>query len=387
MELSESFSIDPQEPWVISHNKEAREVIESFNADKPVRVPVLCGEWSGQHGFYADEVNLNYKKYYTDPDEMIRIQLETAKRRRELPIYDMVLGEAPEQWNVTVDFWPVVAPSWVGCEIMYRQDSVIAHRGLELSKKECEELEMPDPVRGGILETTCRFWEHLKEQYQGKLTFLGRPIGKIGHGVGSNGLFSLALDLRGQDVMTDMYEDPEFVHRFLGKLADWIETLNRTWAGLSQKEPGAFGISDHGIDMLSPETYEQFIVPHIVMIHKKQGITPPTQLHHCGRGAHLFPIIKKHFGLTVLDALTYPLLDIAKVRRDVGEEVWIRAHIEDAIIKQGPAERIRQVVEDLMRSGAKGKGRLALKVGDMLKGTPLEHRTALYEAVKEFGRY
>jgi hypothetical protein len=40
-----------------------------------------------------------------------------------------------------------------------------------------------------------------------------------------------------------------------------------------------------------------------------------------------------------------------------------------------------------MQSGAKGKGRLALSVGDMLRGTPMEHRVALYEAVKEFGGY
>jgi hypothetical protein len=34
-----------------------------------------------------------------------------------------------------------------------------------------------------------------------------------------------------------------------------------------------------------------------------------------------------------------------------------------------------------------GEGRLALTVGDMLAGTPLEDRLALYESVKEFGRY
>jgi hypothetical protein len=40
-----------------------------------------------------------------------------------------------------------------------------------------------------------------------------------------------------------------------------------------------------------------------------------------------------------------------------------------------------------MKSGAKGKGRFALMAGDMIRGVPLEHRFALYEAVKEFGHY
>ena len=88
-----------------------------------------------------------------------------------------------------------------------------------------------------------------------------------------------------------------------------------------------------------------------------------------------------------LDDLTFPLLDIAKIRRELGGEIWIKVCIEDSIIQQGPPERIRRTVKDLMESGAKGRGRLALTVGDMLPGTPLEYRLALYESVKEFRVY
>jgi hypothetical protein len=49
-------------------------------------------------------------------------------------------------------------------------------------------------------------------------------------------------------------------------------------------------------------------------------------------------------------------------------------------------ERIRQTVKDLLLE-AKGQGRFSLQVGDMLRGTPMEHRLTLYEAVKEFGVY
>ena len=125
----------------------------------------------------------------------------------------------------------------------------------------------------------------------------------------------------------------------------------------------------------------------ILAVNQRRGTTPTPDLHHCGRGAHLFPVVKKHFGLRLLHALTYPLVDIAKVRRDLGEDIWIQALIEDTIVQHGPPERIRETVRDLMASGAKGKGRFALMVGDMLRGTPLEHRLALYEAVNEFGTY
>ena len=97
--------------------------------------------------------------------------------------------------------------------------------------------------------------------------------------------------------------------------------------------------------------------------------------------------MKRHFGLTHLEALTHPYVDVARVRSEIGEEVWITAVIADDIIQLGPPEKIRQTVRDFMESGVKGSGRLCLEIGDMLPGTPMEHRIAYYEAVKEFGRY
>ena len=386
MNLSSGFSIDPCAPWVVAHNREVREVLAAFQADRPIRVPLLCGEWHGQHGLYADEINVDYRQYYTDPDLMLRVQLEAARRRRELPIYDMVLAEPPERWSASVDLWPVVAPGWVGCRLVYRADAQIAHQGIRLSREDADRMTMPDPVRGGLLKTSHEFWSYLRERYR-DFTFLGRLLGPIGHGVGHNGFFSLCLDVRGEEVMADMYEEPEFAQRFLTKIASWCVELDRTWKKLggAGDGPSAFGISDHGIDMLSPQTYERFVVPVIAEMNRRAGTVAPKSLHHCGRGAHLFPIIRKHFGLESINILTWPFVDVARVRRELGEAVWIQAVVADHIVRQGPAERIRDAVREVMK--AKGRGRFALNVGDMLRGTPLERRLALYEAVKEFGRY
>ena len=386
MELSKSFSLDPRADRVLAHNREAREVVEALRADRPIRVPLFCGDWPGQHGFYADEIGLDYRQYYSDPDLMLQVQLEAARRRRELPVYDLVLCEPPEQWSVRVDFWPIVAAGWLGCRLLYRKDNVIAHEPLRLSKEACDAMSMPDPILGGLLRTTHGFWTHLRREYEG-LKFLGRPLAPVAPGVGSNGFFALSLDVQGEEIMSDMYEDPEFAHRFLMKTAAWCVELERTWKKLAggDSRPDPFPISDHGIDMLSPDIYERFIVPVIAEMNGRAGTTPAKALHHCGRGAHLFPIIRKHFGLESINALTWPFADVARVRRELGDEVWIQAHIADHIIQQGPVERIRDAAKEVLK--AKGKGRFSLAVGDMLRGTPLEHRLAFYEAVKEFGRY
>jgi uroporphyrinogen-III decarboxylase len=227
----------------------------------------------------------------------------------------------------------------------------------------------------------------MKECYEGKLTFLGRPVGPFDHGVGIYGFFSVALDLRGPQLMSDMYDDPEFARVFLLKIASWCDVLERTWTGLNGNEVGAYSASDHGIDMLSPDQYERFIVPAVHEMNRRRGTQPSGGLHHCGRGSHLFPVIQRHFGLKRIHALTHPIVDIARVRRELGDEVWLECCLYDPIVQFGPPERIRQAVKDLLTSGAKGKGRFALIAGDMLKGTPLEHRIAFYESIKEFGAY
>ena len=104
MESYTAFRVDPHTGWVERHNREVQEVWNTFRADKPIRVPV---EYTGGRAFYQEENHLDWAGYYEDPDEMIRIQLESAKCRMELPFGDHALGEWPESWGVFVDFHPV----------------------------------------------------------------------------------------------------------------------------------------------------------------------------------------------------------------------------------------------------------------------------------------
>ena len=50
---------------------------------------------------------------------------------------------------------------------------------------------MPDPERGGILQRIHDFAEYLKDRYENKIPFLGRPVGPIHPFVASYGVFQV----------------------------------------------------------------------------------------------------------------------------------------------------------------------------------------------------
>jgi hypothetical protein len=138
--------------------------------------------------------------------------------------------------------------------------------------------------------------------------------------------------------------------------------------------------------MLSPQIYDEFLASLIVKLCHKYGKKPGTALHHCGRGTHLFPLMKQRFGLTAISALTWPINDVGRVRREIGHEVWIQAVISDAILRTTPAA-IRQAARDFFTAEVKGRGRLSLWVAGEVTGISPENYGALYEAVREYGRY
>ncbi|MDD5705343.1 MAG: uroporphyrinogen decarboxylase family protein [Kiritimatiellae bacterium] len=392
---SEDFACDPRDPAILKHNQEVREVWEAYKADRPVRVPLI---FSDARTVYADEHNIDYCTYYNDPEEMLRLQLQWAKRERELPFGDTVLGELPERWGIGPDFHPVLIPACFGCEVVFRPDAVPAHHGLNLSRRECDDLAMPDLRRSGLLPRLREIRAHFDRRYAGDYRFMGRPVvynfPGMWMGIFGGGTFSLALDIRGGDIMADMYEAPDFVHRFLRRLADWQISLFRglyaeNGLDFAIDRPGGagFGPTDHGIDMLSVEVYEKFLVPLIHDLNERYRKTAHTDLHHCGRGAHLFPTIKRHFSTTHIHGLTYPLNDVARVRKDIGYETWITAIVAASILADGPPDRIRKAVKDFLTPEVKGQGRLAVWVSAESRHVPPEHYLALYEAVKEYGRY
>ena len=224
---------------------------------------------------------------------------------------------------------------------------------------------------------------------------MGRPVNRLKPTLPSKGggTFSAALDLRGPDIMSDMYENPDFVHAFLERIAEWHIDLHRAWTirdgleySMDQPGRGQIDVTDHGIDMLSAETYDAFIDSLTTKLCRKYGQAPSGFLHHCGRGSHLFPLMRKRHAVNTIHGLTWPLNDVGRIRRELGQDVWIAAVIADSILLQGP-EATREAVRDFLTPEVKGTGRLSIWIPGEVSGIPPASYQALYQAVKEFGTY
>ena len=71
------------------HNKEVEEVWEAYRKDKPIRVPVMGGL---EIQPFLKIKNYSSKRYYTDPEFMIRCQLEKQRWCREHIFADAEVG-------------------------------------------------------------------------------------------------------------------------------------------------------------------------------------------------------------------------------------------------------------------------------------------------------
>jgi hypothetical protein len=121
--------------------------------------------------------------------------------------------------------------------------------------------------------------------------------GRLTGDVNWSGILNLALDLRGQDIFVDMFDEPEKVHRFFmeiagvaDKLASWVQqstgsssiSVNRI---VKQFEKPVFLHSECSHTMISVENYEQFLRPFDM---GWCNVKRPFGIHYCGIDPHRF---------------------------------------------------------------------------------------------------
>jgi len=171
-----------------------------------------------------------------------------------------------------------------GCPILYSDNNSPVVEPLSMTVEDLESMNTPDPLKNSDFRDLFNLIKSLKERY-------GYVTGDIGWG----NLQNLALDLMGQSIFLEYYDNPDRIHKIYDKLNhSAIEALNliRSETGTTSisvnrsiinVEPTINLQSNCSVQMISNEMYEEFLLPHEIELSKQ---LQPYGIHHCGDNMH-----------------------------------------------------------------------------------------------------
>lgn len=112
------------------------------------------------------------------------------------------------------------------------------------------------------------FMEKLEKQMDDMVRCFGRIDGFLNY----QGVLNTAQKIRGNDIFIDMLDDPEFASDLFNHIGDTLSKLaHRVQA--RQRESGVdidlFSVSNCVVSMISPDMYEEFILPHDIALSKQ----------------------------------------------------------------------------------------------------------------------
>ena len=376
-----------------AHNAEVKEVWDSYHARKPIRVPVILGlnvryyllpEASG------NPKGIRFEDYYNDPDLMVETQLEFQHYVRHNLLFDAEMGMPRESWpGVYVDFQNTYEASWFGCPVVFRENQVPDTEPIlaDDNKRMLFDRGIPDPFTDGSMAKNLEYYERMLKKIKG-YTFMQLPVGGIlPTGLGTDGPFTAAANLRGAtEICLDIYEDPEFVRELLDYITEATIVRIRAWREKlgHEPKPTCWGIADDSIQLLSRDAYREIVLPCHRRLFAELAGPGPHSIHLCGDATRHFKMIRDELNVQAFDT-GFPI-DFGALRKELGPEVQINGGPSVQFLLQHTPEEIREEVRRILSTGVMEGGKFVLREGNnVAPGIPEENLNAMYHAAREFG--
>lgn len=369
-----------------SHNAEVREMWAAYNAGTPYRTPIILGTASRYFMFNADAnpAGLEFKEYFENRDVMFDAQLQFQRWSKFNLLQDQELG-LPEKWLIGVDFQNFSEAAFFGCPIDYIEGQVPDTMPVFGDAPErIMEKGIPEPFTG-IMGKALSYYEHFKKRASQE-TFLGQPIEINPYGIWTDGVFTVACNLFGPDVVClMMMEEPDRLHALL----DFINTAGiqrlKAWrelCGLPARQPG-YIYADDSVALISTGMYREFVLPYHKKLCDAFATPDPRAIHLCGDSTRHFPTLQSELNIQSFDT-GFPV-DFGKLRQELGPKVRINGGPHVEMMLSAKPDRIRGEVKRIMESGILEGGMFTLREGNNLAPyTPLENVEAMYHAGREF---
>ena len=239
-----------------------------------------------------DYCQYNFKEQFYDKEKMLFEQL--------FSLISIARSKSDAQLAVEPKMGTGFLPSVLGLkqEVFEDKDPWLQER---LSKKEISQLQpedLDDISKKGLIPLALEYIRYFREMLKGKASvFISYTWGP----------FSLAHLIMGDDIFTDLYYDPKFVHHLMEittQLYVKSSALLKKAIGEEKNQgySGSFYLSNSGVwsnedtaVLLSSSQLEEFVFPYLRKAYEPFG---GAVVHFCGRA----------------DYLLDPLLDLPEVK-------------------------------------------------------------------------
>lgn len=384
------------------HNEDVRELWKNYRAGKPHAIPVIYGI-NPRYTIFNKETNpkgVSFEQYSNDPDLMLEWQLFHQHWLRHNILQDAEMGLPENGWTVYIDFQNYFEAGWFGCPIHYYDGQVPDTRPILTDDKKnlLFDKGVPDPFENGLMTKNLEFYTHFKKR-AATHRFHGLPVANVvPSALITDGPLTVATNLRGaSEIMMDMMDDPEYVHKLLGYITEATIVRIKAWrkfldergeTRIYRADPLVWGFffADDSIALISTDFYRRFVLPHHTRLVSELSLdkAKPNAIHLCGNSTRHFKAIKEELNVRSFDT-GFPV-DFAKLRRELGPETEILGGPAVHILLDGGVEEVVTETKRILGSGVLEGGRFILRDGNNLAPcTPARNVAVMYRTAKESG--
>ncbi|MCX8170787.1 MAG: uroporphyrinogen decarboxylase family protein [Candidatus Bathyarchaeota archaeon] len=205
--------------------------------------------------------------------------------------------------------------------------------------------------------------------------------------MGTDGPFTVAVNITGGEILRLICYDKSFVEKFLWFINDAPIERMRAWHRLLGKSfpYEGFMFADDSIQLLSPKLYRSLVLPLHKEIVKTFCVGRPG-IHLCGAVEQHLEDLKEELHIRFLDT-GFPL-SLERAREILGEDVTIRGNLNILTLLEGLKDKIREETLKIIGSGATRGRRFIFGEGNnVAPKTPPENLNYAYEIVRKYGEY
>ena len=225
----------------------------------------------------------------------------------------------------------------MGCEVRYSENHPPQ---VTPAKRDSLSLNVDDAFKSDTFKNFCRMKEQLKQKY-------GYLTGDVNWG----GILNLAMDLRGENIFTDIMLEPEAAQGYFRAIAGVIDKF--TTLVQSETETSSISVnrsvryfkkpvflhSECSHTMISTDDYENVLLEYDILWSK---LKRPFGIHYCGSDPHRF---SKSFGkIPHLDFLDLGWGGDVKLLREYLPDTFFNLRLSPVEIKNQKVGEIRDTI-------------------------------------------